>query len=121
MKDLNDLNKIRKLVFVVIFSLIGVKAYGQERYIDDIFSEVTVTSDVTYATNISILPMLFGAPPVSAPLVFDIYEPESDNIANRPVIILMHTGNFLPPVLNGQPTGSKTDLSKHDLKQTIRL
>jgi len=98
------------ILAIAILSL-GLSVSAQTRYLDDVFSAVTVTSDVTYATNISILPMLQGLPPGPATLKCDIYEPTGDNIENRPVIILVHTGSFLPPVLNGQPTGSKTDLS----------
>jgi hypothetical protein len=98
-------------VFTIALLSLGLSVSAQDRYLDDVFSAVTVTSDVTYATNISILPMLQGLPPGPATLKCDIYEPTGDSIVNRPVIILVHTGSFLPPVLNGQPTGSKTDLS----------
>ena len=50
-------------------------------------------------------------PPGPATLKCDIYEPTGDSVVNRPVIILIHTGTFLPAIANGQPTGSKTDLS----------
>ena len=100
---------MKKLLLILLcLPMIG---FGQNRYLDDIFSAVTVTSDVTYATNISILPMLQGLPPGPATLKCDIYEPDGDVLTNRPVIILVHTGSFLPAVLNGQPTGSKTDMS----------
>ena len=95
----------------IILVTLGFSANSQTRYLDDVFSAVTVTSDVTYATNISILPMLMGLAPAPAPILCDIYEPTGDSIVNRPVIILAHTGSFLPPVINGQPTGSKSDLS----------
>lgn len=41
----------------------------------------------------------------------DIYKPKTsaDNVTNRPVVIYLHTGNFLPPGINGSPTGYKTD------------
>ena len=39
----------------------------------------------------------------------DIYTPVGDTETNRPVVILLHTGSFLPLILNGQATGSKTD------------
>ena len=98
-------------IFTIALLAIGLSVSAQNRYLDDVFSAVTVTSDVTYATNISILPMLSGGVPGPATLKCDIYEPTGDSIVNRPVIVLVHTGSFLPPVLNGQPTGSKTDLS----------
>lgn len=41
----------------------------------------------------------------------DVYypDPEIDDVEERPVIIYLHTGNFLPPPLNGSTTGLKTD------------
>jgi hypothetical protein len=98
-------------VFTIALLSLGLSVGAQDRYLDDVFSSVTVTSDVTYATNISILPMLSGLPPGPASLKCDIYTPDGDTETNRPVIILVHTGSFLPAVANGQATGSKTDLS----------
>lgn len=44
-------------------------------------------------------------------LLLDIYQPMQsvDNTEARPLIIYLHTGNFLPPPTNGSPTGLKTD------------
>ena len=41
----------------------------------------------------------------------DVYAPKSsvDATTDRAVIVFLHTGNFLPPPLNGSPTGLKTD------------
>jgi hypothetical protein len=46
-------------------------------------------------------------------LKMDIYKPMSsvDNTTDRPVIVFIHTGNFLPPPINGSPSGLKTDSS----------
>ena len=75
--------------------------FGQQiRYLDDVFSSVTVTPNVIYATNISVLPMLQSLPPAPTTLTCDIYEPTGDIYTERPVIILAHTGSFLPPVIN---------------------
>ena len=103
-------NKLQSILAIGLISL-GFTASAQTRYLDDVFTAVTVTSEVTYGTNTSVLPMLQGLPPGPASLKCDIYEPTGDTETNRPVIILVHTGSFLPAVLNGQPTGSKTDLS----------
>ena len=93
-------------VFTIALLSLGLSLSAQERYLDDVFSTVTVTPDVTYATNISILPVLTGGVPGPATLKCDIYTPDGDTETNRPVIILVHTGSFLPPVVNGQATGS---------------
>lgn len=44
-------------------------------------------------------------------MLMDIYQPMQsvDDQEARPLIIYLHTGNFLPPPLNGGPTGLKTD------------
>ena len=104
--------------FVLFLLLIGLNTNAQQiRYIDNIFDSVTVTSDVIYGQNISVLPTIAGAaqgvviPPVMQPLACDVYEPKNDTVSERPVIIVLHTGSFLPPVVNGQATGSKTDSS----------
>jgi hypothetical protein len=43
----------------------------------------------------------------------DMYKPLSsvDETTDRPVIVFIHTGNFLPPPINGSPSGIKTDSS----------
>ena len=98
-------------ILIISFLALTIVAKAQTRYLDDVFSDIHIISNVQYATNISVLPLLAGQPPAPSDLLCDIYMPSGDSITNRPVIILIHTGSFLPPVLNGQPTGSKTDLS----------
>ena len=75
------------------------------RYVDEIFSDVTVTSNVVYGQNIGILTQ----EPVLEDLTMDIYTPDGDDATDRPVVVLLHTGTFLPAIVNGQATGDKTD------------
>ncbi len=44
-------------------------------------------------------------------LQMDVYEPDPavDDVEDRPVILYLHTGNFLPPPTNGSPTGTRID------------
>ncbi len=46
-------------------------------------------------------------------LKMDMYKPKAsaDATTDRPVIVYLHTGNFLPPGINGSPNGSKADSS----------
>jgi len=50
-------------------------------------------------------------------ITMDIYQPDQaiDTVENRPVMVYIHTGNFLPPPLNGSPTGTKVDLTGVEL------
>ncbi|MAO72220.1 MAG: hypothetical protein CMD02_06940 [Flavobacteriales bacterium] len=91
--------------------LIGISANSQNRYLDEVFTEVQLTDSVMFAQNVSIEPMLIGLSPALMPIYCDIYEPVGDTSTNRPVIIVSHTGSFLPPVANGQATGSIKDSS----------
>lgn len=76
-----------------------------QRYLDEVFSSVNVTYGVTYAQNISVLT---GSPTLSY-LVMDVYEPDGDTLPERPLVLVLHTGSFLPAVFNGQPTGDNKD------------
>ena len=94
-------------------SCVGSQGSGV-RYIDEVFNCVDVTSNVQYADNITVLTALQGLPPMPSsmagmPQVMDIYSPSGDTETSRPVIIYLHTGNFLPPFLNGSALGTKTD------------
>ncbi len=90
------------LLSIVLF--IGASLQAQVRYVDPMFS-IEKTADVVYAENFSILTGM----PVLQPLLTDVYEPAADDSTNRPAVILMHTGSFLPPYLNGGITGARSD------------
>jgi len=98
---------------LITFSLLlmGISANAQNRYLDEVFTDVKITDSVVFAQNVSIEPMLINLSPALMPIYCDIYEPVGDTLTNRPVIIVSHTGSFLPPVANGQPTGSIKDSS----------
>ena len=103
-------NKIQKIILIILLTSF-FDTNAQTRYLEETFDNVTIESDVIYANNISILPALAGLPPAATDLACDIYHPTGDTITNRPVIIIAHTGSFLPPVINGQATGNKNDSS----------
>ncbi|MEO6902693.1 MAG: T9SS type A sorting domain-containing protein [Bacteroidia bacterium] len=94
------------LLFIGIFYLSAIaKDSFSQRYLTEVFPLVTKTSDVIYGNNISVMT---GAPAASD-LKMDVYQPSGDVLTERPLVIVLHTGSFLPPILNGQPTGSKND------------
>ena len=85
--------------------------FAQERYVDEVFSSVKVTSDVVYGVNATVLFLPTVGEAIPIPLTLDVYEPEGDTENSRPLVLVFHTGNFLPNVLNGQISGTKTDSS----------
>ena len=86
--------------------------FAQQRYEDEIFtdSEVVVWADSMYAINWnSYVPASLGGPQL-VPLRMDIYQPDPnvDTETQRPVIIYLHTGSFLPEGI-ASPMGGKAD------------
>lgn len=80
---------------------------GQERYLDTVFQDVTVTRDIMYGENYSVLSVPATGKATLIPLLLDVYEPTADTAALRPLVLLCHTGNFLPHPLNGSVSGNK--------------
>ncbi|MCB0766866.1 MAG: T9SS type A sorting domain-containing protein [Flavobacteriales bacterium] len=89
-------------------AVIGVLASAQanaQRYLTEQFSSVDVQSNVVYGQNFSVLT---GTPQLQ-PLVMDVYTPTGDTQTDRPLIVYVHTGSFLPRYINQLATGDKTD------------
>jgi hypothetical protein len=90
-----------------LFSLfyIGSEAQAQRYLSPDFFDSNTVESDVVYGSNYTVLP---GTPTLED-LKMDIYQPVGDTATTRPLVLLLHSGSFLPGEVTGLPTGDKTD------------
>ncbi|MGB2135935.1 MAG: hypothetical protein ACPHYG_08065, partial [Flavobacteriales bacterium] len=100
-----------KRIFTLLLLAAAFGLNAQERYLDEIFDEVQVTEDVEYASNITVITALQGLPPMQMTQFMDVYEPVGDTLTSRPLILLFHTGNFLPQYLNGSPLGTRKDSS----------
>ena len=110
---------MKKLITFLILCVLtfNFSLAQNDRYVDEVFDSVTVTKDIQYATNMSVVlsavglgPTLpTGGHPLAPPLVFDFYEPKGDSLAERPLIVYLHTGTFAPIFLNNNPTGSRND------------
>jgi Secretion system C-terminal sorting domain len=87
-----------------IIATLTSNTYAQ-RYLTNVFPSATVTSDVVFGQNYSVLT---GAP-VLQDLKMDVYQPTGDTLSARPLIVYLHTGSFLPKGVNQLPTGSKLD------------
>jgi len=88
---------------------ISVSMTAQERYLDEVFTDVTVTEDVVYGTNATLLTFAEFGEAVPEDLMMDIYQPAGDSLTDRPVVLVFHTGNFLPNLVNGQISGTRKD------------
>lgn len=89
--------------------LSGSELFAQ-RYVNDVFTNVLKTANIQYDSNRAINLIPPNNPPiVTVPLVCDIYQPAGDSLCKRPVIVLLHTGSYLPAIVNRQTTGNKDD------------
>lgn len=98
------MKKFNTLFFFLLMCACG-SINAQDRYLDEVFDEVTVTNGVEYATNLTVITGM----PAPETLVMDVYEPTGDTEVDRPVVLIWHTGNFLPNPTNGNTAGTQTD------------
>ncbi|MCC6601234.1 MAG: T9SS type A sorting domain-containing protein [Crocinitomicaceae bacterium] len=101
------MKKISTLM-VLLSTFFCVNSYAQ-RYLEEVFDEVTVTSDITYGVNASILYYSVYNEAIPEELKLDLYEPTGDIETARPLILCFHTGNALPFPQNQSPTGTRAD------------
>jgi hypothetical protein len=100
------------ILFLFLF-LTWVNIQAQVRYLNEVFSSTQYAKDSVYGSNYQLL----GIPtPVLIQLRCDIYQPSStDTASKRPLIVLLHTGSFLPKYINQGPTGYKDDSATMEL------
>lgn len=100
-----------RILLIAAFGFFTTSLAAQTRYQDRVFTDVKVTSNVTYGWNHTVLGW-GGTPPLPVDsLKMDVYEPMNDTAAERPLIIMMHAGSFLPKGINQLPFGNKNDSS----------
>ena len=95
-------------ILLVAFGLTALQA--QERYLDQVFSAAAVTTTV-YGNNYSVITVSQIGHTFPLPQRVDIYRAVGDTATNRPLIIYLQTGNFLPISVNGSCGGTITDSS----------
>lgn len=95
------------LLFVLMLSTMLMSA--QVRYLDEVFTGVKETPNQVYGVNATVIALQQVGQAIPQPLELDIYEPEGDTETSRPLVIMFHTGNFLPPSVNGGCTGTRKD------------
>ncbi len=110
---------MKKLVLTIsLFTAAILFTQAQVRYLDDVFNRVDIvkSSDVVFGQNYYFLaypPAPAGSSssnPQIGDLQMDVYTPPvSDTAQNRPLVVLCHTGSFLPRFFNGYPVGRKDD------------
>jgi hypothetical protein len=102
---------MKKVLLTLTGVLAAVSAMAQTKYVDVLYPEssVQVTKNISYATHITVLPALTGGNPAPENLAMDIYSSSDNTDAKKPLVIFLHTGNFLPRYVNNGVSGARDD------------
>ena len=106
------------ILLLFLFTLFYTQTQAQQRYVDqNVFADVTVTQNVVYGVNATVILLADTAvgEAIPQPLIMDIYQPAGDTVSNRPLVLLWHSGTFLPFPQNGQTNGTLRDSAVVDL------
>src|SRR6056300_2114708 len=104
---------MKKFTLLICSFLVSSSVFAQ-RYTTEIFndSEIAVMSDVSYGVNFNpyVDSAMLGGTNLQ-PIQTDFYmpSPTADTTTNRPVVIVWHTGSFIPKRMNGSPLGTRQD------------
>lgn len=109
-------------ILLVLAMLVSMVTFAQkDRFIKPIFNAVKATKDIQYCENYTFEPYLKGVNKTAkVGLKCDFYEPTGDKAKKRPLVIFLHTGNFVPqPGLGGSPEGRTTDSALVELSTRL--
>jgi hypothetical protein len=100
---------MKKLILLLsIFVALSINTQAQ-RYLTPQFPTVSVTTNAVYGFNYTVLAIPVIGHTLKQPLAMDVYQPSTDTLTARPLIIYVPTGNFLRKEDRGSPTGDKSD------------
>jgi len=103
------MKQFNSLLVILLCLGLSFQLSAQERYLESVFDEVQVTKDITYSVNTTVLFQPNVGEAVPEELKLDFYEPVGDTLTERPIVLIFHTGNFLPQELNGSIFGTRED------------
>lgn len=105
------MKKFYTLLLVLFSTGMVFQLNAQKRYLEPVFDEVEIGDVEYYGQNYTILTLL--NPQIGhtfkQPLPMQVYKPKGDEQTNRPLVIYLHTGNFLPFPLNASCGGRLND------------
>lgn len=101
------------LAFLMTYSMVQAQ---EGRYTKEVFTNVNVSDLIPLQSNFTVMPWVGGllnsTPGLGSqrqPLRVQFYTPEGDTKTDRPLIIYLHTGNFIPFSFNGSCGGTVAD------------
>ena len=105
------MKKWNTLIASLIIGCVVQLSAQEGRFLTNVFDEIKVTRDVVYGVNATVIALPQVGQAIPQALTMDVYEPVGDERTERPLVLIFHTGNFLPVPQNLQINGTKTDSS----------
>lgn len=106
---------MKKFYLLSAFMILGLfSLQAQERFLEKTF-DVEVTKGVPFATNFTVITVPVTGSSSRETLLMDVYQPKDDDATERPLVIFLHTGNFLPIITNGSTTGTRADSASAEI------
>ena len=101
----------KKCLLILVLAACINSAFAQDRrFLDQVFSSTTKNT-IIYGYNTTILTVPITGNPTYQPLVADVYHPTGDTSSARPLVLFLHSGNFLPFPQNRSVSGTRSDSS----------
>lgn len=101
-----------KKIYLALAMVVAVMSLNaQQRYLNEVFTGVTVDTSVIYGVNATVLYFPFVGQAIPQPQYMDVYRPEGDTETGRPLVLVYHSGNFLPYPQNLGCSGTRRDSS----------
>ena len=112
------MKSLKFLLFGCLITL-SFSIAAQQRVLDEIFTDVDIERGVIYGWNWSVIQTADDTVGMAIDtnntrvyvdsLRMDVYMPNGDTSSGRPVILLSHSGTFLPQSFTGAPFGNRGD------------
>lgn len=98
---------MKKNLLLIFAAILAFGTSQAQRYETEIFTNATVTPNVTFGNNYNFL--LDPQNPFISPMPMNVYEGTGDTATDRACMVVLHTGNFLPKYFNGSASGNNLD------------
>ncbi|MFN0035569.1 MAG: T9SS type A sorting domain-containing protein [Saprospiraceae bacterium] len=98
-----------KQLSLFLLSFFSLSLSAQNRYLEPFFDQITVTKNIQYGVNATVIAASQLGEAIPQSLMLDLYEPTGDTASARPMVLVLPGGFYLPNSLNGTCDGSKND------------
>lgn len=98
-----------KQLSLFLLSFFSLSLSAQNRYLEPFFDQITVTKNIQYGVNATVIAASQLGEAIPQSLMLDLYEPTGDTASARPMVLVLPGGFYLPNSLNGTCDGSKKD------------